>query len=158
MKNIIFALAVLLTLNMTAQESEDHHQDERRKEMRHKRAQKHLKDLTPEQIATLRTKKLTLALDLSASQQRSVLELYTKVAKTRKEKMEARKANKDKNKKLTSEEKYAMMNAKLDAQIAHKKSMKEILSASQYEKWEKIMARKGKKKRRGKKKHRENKK
>ena len=148
MKNIIYALAILCTLNVVAQEGPDRKDRKERKGMN----KELLKDLTPEQHATLQTKKLTLALDLSNRQQTQVLNLQTKVATERKAKMEAHKAKKEKGEKPTKEERYQMMNERLDAKIAYKRKMKEILSDEQYEQWEKMLARKakGKKKKRGK--------
>lgn len=152
MKNIIYALAILFTLNIAAQEGTDNTDRKDKKEMRKQKGKKFMKDFTPEQIAELQTKKLTLALDLSESQQQRVLALNTANAKVRKQKMEAREAKKEKKEKPTSEEKYALMNERLDAKIAHKQSMKQILSKEQYEKWEKMHASKdkGKKGKRGK--------
>ncbi len=46
--------------------------------------------------------------------------------------------------KPTSDERYAMKNERLDAMIAHKTEMKEILSPDQYAKWEKMGQRGGK--------------
>ncbi|QHI36766.1 hypothetical protein IMCC3317_21360 [Kordia antarctica] len=156
MKNIIYALAILFTLNIAAQEGTDKTdrtgKKEMRKEMRKEKGKKSMKDFTPEQMAQLQTKKLTLALDLSQNQQQRVLALNTTAAKVRKQKMEAHKAKMEKKEKPTAEEKYAMANERLDAKIAHKQQMKQILSKEQYEKWEKMHARKGKgkKKRKGK--------
>ena len=152
MKNIIYALAILFTLNIAAQEGSDHKGKDKRgmnKEL--------LKDLTPEQHATLQTKKLTLVLDLSDRQQSQILALNTTVATKRKAKMTAFKAMKEKGEKPTKEQRYQMMNERLDAKIAYKKKMKEILSNEQYERWEKMQARKakGKKKMKGKRKNRE---
>lgn len=102
-----------------------------------------MKDLSPEQIATIQTKKMTLALDLNESQQTKVKTILTKDATARKAKMEDRKASKEDGKKvLTSEEKYTKQNARLDYQIARKKEMKSILTADQFEKWEKMSHRK----------------
>lgn len=148
MKNILYALAILCTLNLAAQEKPEH--GGRNGKMK---AQKEfLQSLTPEQQATLQTKKLTLALDLSEPQQQRVLALQTKTATERKAKMEARKAKKEKGEKPTNEERYQMMNEHLDAKITFKKSMKEILTTDQYERWEKMQAQrsKGRKKMRGK--------
>lgn len=148
MKNILYAFAILFTLNIAAQEN-----PEQRGQKRKMNAQKEfLQSLTPAQQATLQTKKLTLTLDLSSQQQQQVLALQTKTATERKAKMEARKAKKEKGEKPTDEERYQMMNERLDAQIAFKKSMKEILTTTQYERWEKMQAQrsKGKRKMRGK--------
>jgi protein CpxP len=146
MKNIIYALAILFTLNIAAQEGTDNTDRKERKEMRKEKGKKFMEDLTPEQIAQLHTKKLTLALDLSDSQKQRILALNTANAKVKKQKMKARKAKMEKKEKPTSEEKYAMMNEQLDSKIAYKQSMKQILSKEQYEKWEKMHANKGKRK------------
>lgn len=153
MKNIVYALAILFTLNIAAQEGTDQTDRHERKEMRQKRGQKFMKDLTPQQMAELKTKKLTLALDLSENQQQRVLTLNTAVAKERKQKMAARKAKMEKKEKLTSDEKYAMLNERLDAKIAYKNKMKQILSEDQYKRWEKMAARKGNRKQKKKGKH-----
>jgi hypothetical protein len=148
MKNIIYVVAIVFTLNVAAQENTEHH--EQRGKRQHQK--EFLQSLTPEQHATLQTKKLTLALDLSERQQEKILALQTKTATERKAKMEARKAKREKGEKPTDEERYQMMNERLDAQIAYKKNMKEILNDDQYERWEKMQANKakGKKKMRGK--------
>lgn len=149
MKNIIYAFAILFTLNVAAQEGSDRKGKKDKREM--------LKGLTSEQQANLLTKKLTLALDLSDRQQSQVLALNTKVATKRKAKIEAHKAKKEKGEKPTKEQRYQMMNERLDAKIAYKKKMKEILSDEQYKRWEKMQARKGKgkKKMKGKRKNKE---
>lgn len=149
MKNIIYALAILFTLNAVAQEGNHRKERKERKEMK----KDFMHDLTPEQQATLHTKKMTLALDLSDNQQQQVLALNTNVAKTRKAKREAHKAKKEKGEKPTAEERYQMLNERMDAKIAYKKSMKKILSTEQYERWEKMQARRGKGKRGKKGKH-----
>lgn len=101
------------------------------------------KDLTPDEIATLQSKKMTLALDLSEKQQAQVKALFLEQAIERKAKMEEReKLMKDKDaKKPSKEERLKMQNARLDAQIEMKKKMKSILTADQYEKWEKTQGR-----------------
>jgi len=105
-----------------------------------------MKGLTPEQVATLQTKKMTLTLDLNAAQQEQIKALNLENAKMRKAKMANRKAQKEASeaKKPTSEERYAMANDRLDHQIAHKAKMKEILSEEQFTKWEKMQFRRGK--------------
>lgn len=110
-----------------------------------------MSDMTPEQIAILQTKKMTLALDLSETQQSQIQKLNLENAKSRKAKMEERKAAKEdgKRKKPTSEERYVMANARLDAQLAQKEEMKKILSEEQMAKWEKMHH--GKRKHKGRK-------
>ena len=101
----------------------------------------HMKDFSTEQIATLQTKKMTLALDLSEEQQRKITPLLAKRIATRKAQMEARKAKKQGEEKLTSDEQYALQIARLDAKIAQKQEMRSLLTAAQYGKWEKMQHR-----------------
>ena len=103
-----------------------------------------MKDLAPEQIATLQTKKMTLDLDLNETQQTKMKSLLASKAAERKTKMEAYKAQKESGEKLTSDERYKMQNERLDHQIAQKNEMKKLLNDEQYAKWEKMQDRRGK--------------
>ena len=105
-----------------------------------KEGRKTMRNLTPEQMATLQTKKMVLALDLTEDQQSEMKAIFLDNAKARKTKMEERKAAKEngESKKPTSEERYAMSEARLDAKIAQKAKIKEILSEEQMAKWEKL--------------------
>lgn len=95
-------------------------------------------NMTPEQMATLQTKQMTLALDLTDAQQKQIQSLNLENATARSAKREEMKAKKESGeaKKMTSEERYAMQTARLDHQIAQKEKMKKILNTEQYEKWE----------------------
>ncbi|MGI9547732.1 MAG: hypothetical protein ACR2MM_10870, partial [Flavobacteriaceae bacterium] len=99
-----------------------------------------MKDMNPEQVASLETKKLTLALDLTEQQQAEIRQIELENAEYRKAKMEERRAVKDSEKaeKPSSDERYAMMSDRLDRKIDHKEKMKSILDKSQFEKWEKM--------------------
>ena len=117
-----------------------------------------MRDMTPEQMATLQTKQMTLALDLTEAQQKQIQSLNLDNAKKRAEKMNEMKAKRESGeaKKLSSEERYAMKTAMLDRQIAQKEKMKKILNNEQYEKWEKIkMNREGHRKGKGMQRHKE---
>lgn len=96
--------------------------------------------LSPEQTATLQTKRMTLALDLTDAQQKQIQSLNLENATKRAEKMKEIKAKKESGelKKLTSEDRFAMQSAMLDHQIAQKNNMKKILDKDQYAKWEKM--------------------
>ncbi|GAB1858112.1 hypothetical protein MHTCC0001_29490 [Flavobacteriaceae bacterium MHTCC 0001] len=100
------------------------------------------KDLTAEEVANLKTKKMTLALDLTETQQNKVYNLNLENAKLRKAHMEERKAKKESGEanKPSKEERLAMMNKMLDHKIAIKAEMKDILNDEQYAKWEKMLA------------------
>ncbi|MFD2824420.1 hypothetical protein ACFS5M_12130 [Lacinutrix iliipiscaria] len=126
MKKIAIIAIALFTLQINAQE---------RGERKKGRA-----DFTPEEMAQLQTKKMTLDLDLTEAQQIEVSKINLENAKARKAKMEAfesRKDNKDAEK-PSKEERLKMKNEMLDAQIATKQRMKSILNAEQFEKWEKL--------------------
>ncbi|UWX54379.1 hypothetical protein NYZ99_15765 [Maribacter litopenaei] len=134
MKKVIMTAILLIGISAMAQ-------DHNRKEGRGNR---HMKDLTPEQMATLQTKRMTLALDLTEDQQSKIQALFTKNAAERKAKMEAHKARKESGETLTDDEKFALRNERLDQQIAQKEEMKSILDDTQYSKWEKMRQKRGK--------------
>jgi hypothetical protein len=131
MKRFLLIALALVAIQAFAQPNQG--QDKRRK----------MHNLTPEQAATLQTKRLTLHLDLNNKQQAEIKEILLANAQTRKAKMEAMKARKEKGElqKPTAKQRYEMANAKLDHQIAMKAKMKTILNDEQFAKWEKIQAR-----------------
>ncbi|MEO9512670.1 MAG: hypothetical protein ABJN84_13350 [Flavobacteriaceae bacterium] len=144
MRRLAVLLVLLTTVGVTAQKKDNN---------RHERGQR--ADLTAEQLATLETKKLTLALDLTSKQQKQVMEIRLEEAEMRKVKREERKAKKEsgEEKKPTPDERYEMQNARLDHQIAQQQKMKEVLTEEQYQIWKKIKLRKavnGRKKMQGK--------
>lgn len=143
MKRVVLVLLCMASMAAMAQKDGKHQRDAMDK-------------MTPEQRATLKTKKMTLALDLTDAQQKQIQQLHLEDMKTRKSAMEARKAERKngESEKRTSEERYAMMNDRLDRMIAHKTEMKEILSDEQYERWEKMAMRKQKHRKGKKKDHR----
>ncbi|WP_298955305.1 hypothetical protein [uncultured Nonlabens sp.] len=103
------------------------------------------KDRTPEQIASIKSKKMTLALDLNSTQQSQVEKLLLIQAKDRK-------LNKTKRKdreKLTEEQKFARHEAALEKNIAMKREMKSILNVDQYSQWLQMMAKRSKGKKKG---------
>lgn len=138
MKKLIFVFVVLITMNTQAQDGKREFKEGKNEE---KRA--FLKDLTPEEIATLKTKKMTLHLDLTDAQQRQIKKINLENSKLRKSKREGRKGI---DSKPTKEERLKMMNERLDQQIATKKKVKSILNEGQYEKWEKSMKHRTRKK------------
>ena len=95
-----------------------------------------MKDMSAEQRASLETKKLTLALDLSKNQQQKIREIQLEHALKRDTKKEERGGERDV--KPNADERYAMMSSRLDDQIEMKAQMKEILGKEQFEKWEKL--------------------
>jgi len=132
MKKIILIAIALVSLQGMAQER----QREQRRDFKKERSQA-LKDLTPEQAATLQTKKMTLHLDLSEAQQKDIYKLNLANAKERQAKMKAAKKMWESGEKPSKEARYDLMNERLDKQIAQKKQMKSILTKEQFEKLEK---------------------
>ncbi|OUS11404.1 hypothetical protein A9Q93_11210 [Nonlabens dokdonensis] len=115
-------------------------------------AQRGMRDSSPEQIASIKSKKMTLALDLNTQQQSQVESILLKEAKER----AANRLTKEERAELTKEQKVAKMEKMLEKRIETKRQMKSILNADQYAKFEKMMAKdaqrkmKDAKKRRGK--------
>lgn len=131
MKKLIILALALITFQANAQRDQD-------KEDRHHDRTERLDDFTPQQIATLKTKQMTLALDLSESQQKKIQDFNFEEATFRKTKMEERKKERieGERKKPTKEERFEMMNSKLDHQIKQKQTLKKILTEDQFEKFE----------------------
>lgn len=138
----------LVTLNGFAQREGRKGMDkENRSELR--------KDMTPEDIADLKSKKLTLKLDLTDKQQKEVKGLILEQAKKREKFRNERKAKAEGQKEKPSKEEFVkMQNQKLDEQIEMKRKMKSILTAEQYAKFEKMKPKKNKK---GRKNHKDRK-
>ncbi|MFS4468487.1 Spy/CpxP family protein refolding chaperone [Maribacter sp. 2210JD10-5] len=144
MKKIIFICLLLLGVTLNAQQRQ---QKDHRKAM--------IQNLTAAQIGNLEAKKMTLALDLTDSQQSKIKSLFTERAAERKTKMEERKAAREneESKKPSPEERYAMANERLDERIAFKKEVKTILNAEQYSKWEALQEKQKKRHKKKKKGH-----
>ncbi|MGG6230308.1 Spy/CpxP family protein refolding chaperone [Tenacibaculum sp. SDUM215027] len=98
--------------------------------------------LTAEQKTELAVKKMTLQLDLTEAQQRQIKPLIAEQVSERQEMWTKRKAMKESGNKPTADQRYAMKSKMLDKQIAHKTEMKRILNEQQYERYEKMTARK----------------
>jgi hypothetical protein len=134
MKNLVVIAIAFLTLSATAQERRQERKgQDHRKEM--------MKDMTPDEAANLKTKKLTLKLDLTSKQQRQVESILLKEAIERQKKREAH-HNKENKEKPSKEEFLKIQNERLDNQIKIKRQMKDILTDEQYAKFEQIKPRK----------------
>lgn len=118
-----------------------------RKGGHHKEKERVFEKFTPEQIATINSKRMALKLDLSEKQQKAIQALELDQAKFKKSKMERRKKEKTQEKDIDEQEKYARLNERLDRQIAYQSTLKNILDEDQYALWKEDM--KNRKKRRG---------
>ena len=134
MRKLALIVMAFVAMQITAQESKKEHQKVERKE-RHQK----FKDFTPQQVAELQTKEMTLKLDLTEVQQRNIKKIYLANAKEYKEKRERLKLKREKNngENLSKDERFNLMNERLEKQISNKKEMKAILSKEQFEKFEK---------------------
>ncbi|PHS03664.1 MAG: hypothetical protein COA88_15380 [Kordia sp.] len=132
MKKLIVLAALVISTVTFGQE------DHKEKREHHKKGKMEMmKDLSPEQMATLRTKKMILALGLTKAQQEKIHALHLEGAKARKKHMKNRAENRGVEKpKLSSEEKYQKINSVLDRKIEMKSKMKSILTQEQFQKWE----------------------
>ncbi len=126
MKNVIAVVLISLSLLANAQEKRE-------------RADK-FQDYTPEEMAQIQTKQMTLDLDLTDVQQKQILKINLQNAQDRKAHYESREksSNSLEKAKPSKEERLNMKNEQLDRQIEMKKKMKDILDDNQYEKWEVI--------------------
>ena len=141
MRTILSVLVLLISFSVVGQPPHEGVKREKRMEK--------MKKMTPEQQATLWSKKMTLELDLNEAQQEQVHALILNKVNKQKE----RRANRPKERPSDTEI-YQMKVNQLDEKIAMKKAMKSILTPAQFEIWEK----KTKKKEHMKRKHLEQKK
>ncbi|MFE3847948.1 hypothetical protein ACFX5D_08230 [Flavobacterium sp. LB3P45] len=126
MKKLIIATLLVVGMTSFAQD---------KKEMgRHHRGE--MEKFTPEQQNQLMLKKMTLELDLNASQQKEMSKIISEKSAKREARIKEIKANEDSSTKPTSDEMFARKNRMLDEQIAMKERMKKILNPEQFKKWE----------------------
>lgn len=132
MKHLVTIVVLLTTIGVVAQ-----------KPNKGRKGQK--MDMTVEQLATLKTKKLTLVLDLTKAQQAKVMDISLEQAEYRKTKYAEIQAKRESGewKRPTSDERFEFENSRLDRQIAHQQQMKEVLSKEQYQTWKKLKLKKG---------------
>ena len=133
-KLVIIAIALISLQGIAQQRNERPNRDARTQKMN---------NLSPDEFAELRTKKMTLHLDLNSDQQKKIYALNLENAKMRQKMMEAHRAQRAEGnlEKPSKEDRLRMQNNKLDHQIAMKAKMKTILNENQYAKWEKGLER-----------------
>lgn len=133
MRQLLILTLILSTISMNAQDRRRHHKET----PGHEKAQ-FMKDLTPEESANLKTKNMTLDLNLSEAQQKEIYNLNLKQAEIQKARQQERDKKRDqlKGEKPSKEDILKRMNERLDRKIAHKKDMQQILNKDQFQKWE----------------------
>ncbi len=95
---------------------------------------------TTEQRTEAQLKKLTSELNLNENQVNEVRTVLTNAASVREAKMDEIKANKADGNKLSKEEKRNLMREMKEGQKNVSDKMKQILTADQFTKWEKVQA------------------
>lgn len=128
MKNVVLIVCLLVTTCYVSAQGHPPKKGHERGDLFEK-----MQELTPEQRAELKTKRMTLDLDLTESQQQRVKNLLVAEERNRPKPEERKKKKED----ISSEELYQKRIARLDSQIAMKSKLKEILTEAQYEKFEK---------------------
>ena len=140
MKKLVVIALALITLNGMAQEKRNQSVD--REELSEFR-----KDMTPNEIAGLKSKQMTLQLDLTDKQQSKVHSIILTHSETNQNlRKESKGANDDQKEKRSKDDFVKMQNHRLDQKIEMKREMKAILSPEQYAKFEKMRPRQHRKK------------
>lgn len=127
MKKMLLIAALMIGGFMTAQDGP-----------RHRDGDHKMMNATPEEMAEMQTKKLTLALVLDDAQQKKVYDLELAEAKTRKAKMEAFREARKAGEKPTEDQRKEMRTSMMDAMIAHQEKMQGILTEKQFDQWRKM--------------------
>ena len=148
MKTLFSILALFTLVGVQAQEPEEDERGPRHHRRMMRNHHNPFKDMTPEQTAEIKAKKLTLALDLSDSQQKKVQSLIEDETARIQAKHEERKELREKEEKPSANERHANMVAGLDERIEFKRKMKDVLDDEQYLKWTQIQEDKHKKRKR----------
>ena len=120
MKNTLMIIIAFITFTLSGQND-----IEKDKQFR----QENRNNFTPEQKAELHSKKLTLELDLTDSQQKEIKKLLLDHKKQKS-------SNSEKRKDISVKNKYEGKKTALDRRIIMKREFKKILTSKQYEKWE----------------------
>lgn len=122
MKKWILTCLLLAGLSVTAQHTPRQGQGRRQ-----------MQEFSADQMATLQSKKMMLALDLSSNQQQELETLLSKRIGQRHQMRQAR--QQDSAAMADPQKRYQFMNQRLDSEIAFRQELKKILSEPQYEQW-----------------------
>ncbi|MFD0860962.1 hypothetical protein ACFQ1M_01980 [Sungkyunkwania multivorans] len=96
---------------------------------------KFLDNLTPEQAANLKTKRMVLDLELSDEQEKKVFKLNEERIIQKRKRAEDAKDRRDAEKQLNDAEVYERLMQNLNSDIAYQGAMRDILKEGQYELW-----------------------
>ena len=128
MKNVLIVVFALMSVGLFAQ------RDQRGKQRNQQRMER--AELTPEQQASLHSKRLALELDLSEAQQEKIYQLDLAQAKEREVFREENRSKKEGQ----QANRFKRQERRLERQLAYKKSLKPILTEPQMKKWETLQS------------------
>ncbi len=134
MKQVLMIVLLVVSGTLQAQPP-GHGKEGPRKNMHDK-----MEQFSPQQKAELKTKEMTLHLDLSEAQQTEIMKLNLEMATKREQNKPEIKKQGD----ISTNEMYERANRRLDEKIATKKKLKSILTKEQFEKFDKAHSRKHK--------------
>lgn len=117
MKKIVFVLIAIIALNAQSQN----------------KGPQNRSNMTPEEMATKRTERMTTDLDLTEDQQKEILAINLKSAEV------FGKFRGKKRDDFSEEEREEMRSKMKELQAENQEKMKKILSEEQYAKWEKML-------------------
>jgi len=137
MKKVLMICLLLVSISLQAQ-TQGQGRNEHRKAVHEK-----MKELSPQQRAELKTKKMVLELDLTIEQQLEIQKLNLEIESAR-EKM---KPQKKKLEEISADDFFDRKSKMLDEKIAVKKRLQSILTEEQFEKFQKSRRRKAREQR-----------
>ena len=126
MKKVVILCMLLIGIGASAQQ---------RPHQRHRNHQVN-QEFTPEQQASLQSRKMTLALALDTAQQVKVESLLSKHFQDRRDKRDSRSNQVDTLSRQNPDARYKKLSERLDQKIAFQRELKEILSPSQFDQWQ----------------------
>ncbi|MFO7720445.1 MAG: Spy/CpxP family protein refolding chaperone [Gillisia sp.] len=135
MKKISLILVLMLSISAFAQDRKQ----ERKQDHKMDRV-----EMSADEMATLRTKKMALKLDLTEEQQARLKTLFSEEATYKKTTMAQHRAMK-KDTATWNKNRFAIQNARLDHQKEMQDKIKTILTPEQFETWKASSDRSGKK-------------
>lgn len=122
MKKWIMTCLLLAGLSVTAQHMP-----------REGHGRRQMQEFSADQMATLQSKKMMLALDLTSNQQQELKTLFARRIEQRHQMRQAH--QKDTAALADPQKRYQFMDERLDSEIAFRQELKKILNEPQYEKW-----------------------
>lgn len=127
MKNWIIACFLLAGLGLSAQQMPGRGY-----------ARGKMEKFSASELASLQSKRMTLALDLTDAQENKLAELLTERIEKRRAMHQERRAQRDSTRTARPGPDFASAEARMDNEIAFRREIREILTEAQYENWKQM--------------------